>query len=385
MFRSHWLRLMALALMACSPAVSRADDTAACEPCASPCGDGVTYVERKVCVPTWTTETRKVMVTEYKTEQQERTRTIYERVPVQVEQERTYTVMVPEQHTKQVKYYVCVPTVHQVEQKYYVCVPNRKQVEQTYTVMVPHVEERTGTRMVCEAYQEQVMRKVTRDLGHWETQTVEVPCATVSACDSGCHRSVRRGLFRRRCGRGCSPCVSTSCCSPCGTSECAPATRTVCKRVWVPNVVTEEVPCTVTRYRQVPQEYKYHVTVCKPEQRTRSVTVCHYTREERTRTVNVTRYHREERTKDVTYTVCVPHQKTDKVMVTTYKCEPKEITETVTVCVPHQVEKEVEVKVCKMVEQIVQVAVEKACGEDYVARCCRPRRCGLFAGCGLLR
>ena len=89
------------------------------------------------------------------------------------------------------------------------------------------------------------------------------------------------------------------------------------------------------------QEYTYNVTVCKPEERTR--TVCR------------TRYECEERTREVTYMVCVPQQRTRTRCVTTYRrvCEPRTVT--CTVCVPYVERQEYQVCVCRMVPKQIEV------------------------------
>lgn len=166
--------------------------------------------------------------------------------------------------------------------------------------MVPHEETRQGTRTVCRTVPETTTRTVTRDCGRWGTQTLEVPCSR-----------------RNPCGGGYS----------CG---CAPATRTVCRRVWGPNVTTEEVP--VTTYRTVTEEvpYEYTEVVCRPEERQRTVKVCSYRTEERTRTVPVTRYRAETKirmVKECSYeTQTVPVQVQKEVQVRVCKMEPKTIT-----------------------------------------------------------
>ncbi len=112
------------------------------------------------------------------------------------------------------------------------------------------------------------MRTVTVCSGHWETQVEEVSCG----CNDGCGG----------CGGDC--------------------VRTICRRCWVPETITKEVPCTT--YRMVSEEVPYTYTVCKyrSEERTRTVKVCRHEQEERTRTVNVCRYRNEERSR--TYRVC---------------------------------------------------------------------------------
>src|SRR5205085_1873874 len=56
-------------------------------------------VEKTVLVPTWVTETRRVKVTEYRTEQRQRTVTVCRQVPQTRDVTETYTVMVPEKRT----------------------------------------------------------------------------------------------------------------------------------------------------------------------------------------------------------------------------------------------------------------------------------------------
>ena len=81
-------------------------------------------------------------------------------------------------------------------------------------------------------------------------------CCSVAGCCSP---------RRRACGDsgGCGDCGG---CEDCGATAggCAPTT-TVCQKVWVPNVVTKEVPVTVCKTVVENQPYEYCVTVCKPE------------------------------------------------------------------------------------------------------------------------
>jgi hypothetical protein len=231
--------------------------------------------------------------------------------------------------------------------------------------MVPHLVTRQATRTVCRMVPETSMRTVTRDAGHWETRMVTVP----------------------------APCGGCGSCGACG--------HTVCKKVWVPKLVTEQVPYTTHRphYEQVP--YTYTCTVMKPETHIRTVRVCDqrtemrekrdrvctyrmetrtrpvqvcdyrtevrsrvdrvcsYRLETRSRQVPVTRYRTEMRHRDVQYTVCVPEQRTVQETVTTYRCVPEQVQQTYSVCVPYQVPKVVHHRVCHMVPKTVMVA---ACG-----------------------
>ena len=102
---------------------------------------------------------------------------------------------------------------------------------------------------------------------------------------------------------------------------------------------------TVTRPQMVEEAYTYHVTVCKPETQTKTVKVCSYKDETRTRTVRKCSMVQEEREHEYT------------------------------VMVPKTVEEEMEVRVCKMVEKKVTVAVY-AGGGCCKAKKCKRRRCG---------
>lgn len=157
-------------------------------------------------------------------------------------------------------------------------------------------------------------------------------------------------------------------------------------------MVQEQVPCTVMKQQCVEQPYTYQVQVCTPETRTRSFKVCSYAQETRTATEKVCEYHyetrinkytvtdckHEQRTREVPYTVCVPKIETRSEQVTTYECRPFQKTETCTVMVQQCVQKEIEVQVCRMVPQTVQVPCEQNCGGGGVS-CGGERACG--GGC----
>ena len=330
-----------------------------CQP--APCQPEVQYVEKTIYVPQMVSETRTVNVTKYRTEERERRYMVHRCVPETTQVEQKYIVMVPQQKERTVEYTVNVPVTRDVEQKYWVCVPKYEDVEKSYqvkvpvwdevektcTVLVPHREQRQGTRTVCKVVPVKEKRTVTCDRGHWEVQTSEVACGK---CLSGC----------------------------------APRVYRVCKRVWVPNVVTEEVEVTVCRRQTEEVPYEYCVTVMKPEQRsytqkvcnwktetrTRTVRICKTEREQRTRTIQVRECKTEQRTRTEKYTVCVPETRTRTVNVTNYKQVSEEGVQKYNVCVPYTETKEVEVQVCKMVPKTITVPVCESCNS------CRPR--GLF-------
>lgn len=388
--RRSCLALFAIVLMA---SAVKADDCG-CDTAAAPCDAQPVYVEKTVCVPQWVTEKRVVTCTQYVPEQRTKTVTCYKLVPEVKEVTRQCTVMVPEVRTRTVNYTVCkpvyetktceyqvrVPVYRDVEQTYTCRVPRYKTVEKTYTAMVPTREKREGVRKVCKVVQETEMRSCTVDEGHWDTQMVEVPC-TPAPARTGLLGRCR--LFRRTAcsADSCCGCASGCDCDGCGAGDCGcTPTTTVCQKVWVPNLVTKEVPVAVckTVVEEVPCEY--WVTVCKPETRTCHVQVCEWETVTKTRTVRVCDYQTETRTKtyqtcsmvpqqmskEVQYTVCVPKTVTKTQHVTVCQRVPYEKEVTYTVCVPQTVEKEVNVRVCKMVQKTMKVPV---CG-------------GCAAGCG---
>ncbi len=93
------------------------------------------------------------------------------------------------------------------------------------------------------------------------------------------------------------------------TQTYAPATQTVSRRVWVPNVVTEEVSVVenvpqsqeiaYTVFEQKTEQVPYECTylVYQPETRTGTRKVVTYTEETRTRTRKVVQYNDEVRTR----------------------------------------------------------------------------------------
>jgi hypothetical protein len=264
--------------------------------------------------------------TQYRIESRQRTITVQKCVAETAAQTREVTVMVPETRTQKISYTVQRPVTRTVSQQYNVTVPEWSAVDQTYTVQVPHIETRQAARIECRRVPVTVMKTVCRDAGCWVNQTVQVPC-----------------------------------CDPC----CGPSVRTVCRRVYVPRTVTEQVPVTAYKTEQVSVPYQYNVTVCRPETRTRKVQVCNYRTETRTRDVQVCEMQCVPMTRDVSYTCLVPQKRQQTHNVTTYRMIPEQRVETYKVCVPYQVETPVQVRVCRMVAKTVRVPVCGGC-----ATCC---------------
>ena len=148
-------------------------------------------------------------------------------------------------------YTVRVPVMKPEEFTYTVCVPHAETITRNHTVT--NVVSVTKTRMVRHCVPVSRTKTVTCDNGHWETQVCEVPAS------GGCG----------------------SACGGCGT-------RTANKRVWVPNVQTEEVTVVesscenqeikYTAFEQVCESVPYLCTYVsyRPEQRTGTRQVCSY-------------------------------------------------------------------------------------------------------------
>jgi hypothetical protein len=255
----------------------------------------IEYVEKQqtILVPQWTTETRTVRVVEFRPEVCEKTITVLRREP----------------YTETVTRAVTVKTVTRTVAK-----PIWRDVEQQVTVMVPYQEKRQGVRLVCQQVPVQETRTICRDRGQWEERAVEVACAP--ACGG---------------------------CGPCGAADCAPRTIARTVKVWVPNLVKEEVPVTVYRTQMVEQPFEYTVTLCRPETKSMTVRVCEY--------------ETEEQSLEVQYTVCVPEQHMQTLEVTRVRCVPEQQTVQCTVQVPHVVEKQVQVPVCRMVPKTITCEV----------------------------
>ena len=170
--------------------------------------------------------------------------------------------------------------------------------------MFPTTETRTGTRMVCKLVPTTETRTVIRDCGHWGPQIVKAPS------DGGVSR----------CGGG--------------AVAFSPATRTICKRVWVPNVVTQEVQATVNHPVREEVDYSCDVTVCNPETRAKTVKVYNYKDEERARTKKAPSYQNREQTR--TTKVCSCKTETRSRSFTACKMEQQTRSRKVdySVCVP---------------------------------------------------
>lgn len=169
------------------------------------------------------------------------------------------------------------------------------------------------------------------------------------------------------------------------------------RRVWVPNVVTEEVPVienvmqsqeiAYTAFEQQTTEVPYEcvTVVYVPEQRTGTRKVVDYVDETRTRTRKVVQYQdesrvrsrkeltykqevrdqkipfvsytTEKRTKEVSFTVNVPETQVEPVTTTRYDTVQEELTEQYTVKVPVTNYREQVVQVAKIVPKLVPITI----------------------------
>ena len=260
---------------------------------------GYQEVKKTVYVPTMVAETRTVEVTECRPESRKRMVTYHKPVPETRQVTENFTVLVKHKKTRTVECMVAKPVWEEVEHQYTVC--------------VPHQETRKGVRKVCRPIKVQATRTVCRDEGHWK----KVACSC-----GGCH--------------------------PCGVCG---GRGTHC--VWVPKIVTEEVPVTLLKTEIVDEPFEHTVTVFKKELKTRMVKVCRFVPEKKTR--------------EQIYYVCVPEQRSRTRNITTCKLVPEQREVSFTMMVPHKVKKQIQVMVCRPVAKTVTCRVPVPC----CGSCCR--------------
>jgi len=255
----------------------------ACAPaanCAVPAPEPIT-VTKTIMVPQTVYETMTVPVTVYKPVTKTKMITVYRNVP----QTREVKRMVTE--------YSQVPKTR--TETYVSVTPTWKEVTKDVTVMVNSVEAREGVRRVCKPVMTTETRTVCKDMGAYE-------CRTYVDC----------------CG----------CCRTC--------------KVWVPNVVQEQVQVQVCKHQVSEEAYTYNVNVCKPVAQTKTFKVCEMVRENKTREVSYTecQANQVEKTftetycervaeqKEVSYTVCEAVTEQREVRVAKCVMTPKEVTYT---------------------------------------------------------
>jgi len=301
------------------------------------CGPTQTIVgyrteKRQVTSHEWVTESKKVQVTEYRSVEEKRKVTYnksemvkevrpqkyMECVPVTTEEVREYTVQVPVRETRKATRHVTRPVT----------------VEETreFTVYTEVRETKKGTRQVCRPITVEETVNRTYDRGHWETSTYEVPCYSNGG---------RRGF----------------CCNKGGCESDCVTYRTVCRRHWVPNVVTVAEKVNVTRNQMVEEPYEYVAISHKPERKSEKVKVTRYQSVEEPYTYEVVSYRSEKKSEKVKVTRSQMVEKTRDVTYWVSKTTP--VTEEVVVRVskPFTVEKDVQVRVCHPVTREVDVQV----------------------------
>jgi len=212
------------------------------------------------------------------------------------QQNVTVCRMVPETQMVNCTATVVVPERRTATQNYTVCRMTYEAASRQITVMVPQTETRQGVRTICKPVAVQGTQTVCKDMGTWDT----------------------------RCYVDCCGCTRTC-------------------QVWVPNVVTEQVPVTVYKPQFVEEQFNYQVVVCRPEQRTI--------------TEQVAKPVYEAQSREVSYVVPVAKQVQRQVPQTTFRAVTENKVVNYTVMVPQRVERQVTVPVCTMVAKQVTYAV----------------------------
>lgn len=225
--------------------------------------------------------------------------------PEQRQQNVTVCRMVPETQMVSCTSTVVVPERRTTQQTFTACRLTVENVARQVTVMVPQMETRQGTRTVCQPVAVQEMQTVCKDAGQWAAQSYVDSCGCKQTC-----------------------------------------------QVWVPNMVTEQVPVTVYKPQFVEEQFEYQVAVCRPQQQTINEQVAKPVYETQTR--------------EVSYFVPVAKQVEQQVPRTTFKPVMENRVVNYTVMVPQRVERQVQVPVCTMVPKQVTYTVPScpggACG-----------------------
>ena len=211
-----------------------------------------------------------------------------------------YTVSKPvwETITKEIPYTVCKPVYETREQTYTVCKP----VQETRTREVPYtvckqvweMRERDVCRTICKPVHFTKTVKVCS--GRWETECFEVPGPVITRCvrEPGC-------WVWDECQCKCvyHPGKVTK------VEEQCPS-RTVTKKVWVPETIEKEIACVRYERETIVEKQCYKVCRMVSEQRVKTCTytVCRMVPEQRVRTYQVCRMVPEQRVRTCNYQVC---------------------------------------------------------------------------------
>ncbi len=291
------LALLANLVLAAAALSARAEEL---NPVPAPAAGSAVPAVAAPCAPAM----QSICVTEWVPQNFTTTQTVYKTVCVPQTFTAYKTVCVPQTCTRVCTVYKRVPTVQNVVRT--VCVPT------------PCVETRTVMKTVVTCKPVTTVTRKCVDMGHYECR--QVPAR------QGCLAKLRN---RNNC-----------CC------QCVPM-KTV--KVWCPNKVWVETPCTkmVRCCQCVPCPVQ--VTVCKMVPKQITCQVCCYQ--------------------------CVPQQVTQTCTVLVAKCVPYQCTRLVAQCVPCQQT----VTCCRMVPRTVvkQVPCASPCSNTccYTPCCKKSRRC----------
>jgi len=285
--------------------------------------------------------------------------------------------------------------------------PVWSEVPYTYTECVPNYVQKQGTRKVARQVEDTVMQTVSKCVGSWQEQPytqcvcrnvpVQQVAQQVNACDNGgcntggCNTGCGNGGcntgggYGGGCNTGCAPCVTYQ--RVCEQVQCS-------RKVWVPQMIQEQVPVKVCR--TVWEEQPYNYTVCEMNRVERQATrkVCQMVAEQLSREVpyvecvpeqrsnvqqvKTCRMVQEQLTREVPYTECVAERRTkvDHVRHCNYVDQVQDVQ--VNVCVPQQVTRKIQVRVCNMVAQEIEVQ-QCATGCNYGGN--YGGGCGYGGGC----
>lgn len=189
-------------------------------------------------------------------------------------------------------------------------------------------------------------RCVQRNVGQWVTQTSCIP----------------------------GPRIPKIVCGPCGPqvcmTQCPP--RQVCRRVWCPRVVQEQIPYTVMVPQVVRQSCPVQVTRYVPEVVVKKVpvTVTRMVTKEMVQSIpyRVCRMECETKTQQIPYQVCkmVSEQRTREIPYSVCKMVSETRTRKVPYCVTRQVPYTTTRRVCKVVPREVQTTCTRMVGRQVM-------------------
>ena len=362
----------------------------ACEPtcCYTTCKVEQETCYRTVCETVMQPEQYTAKRIVYETAYEEVPQTCYRTVTETAFRDEAYTVCRPvtENHVREETYCVQRPVW---ETKYREC---------NYTVQRPVWEDRvreckyTVMQPVCETIERECRYTVMKPV-----------CETIQQerCYTVMRPETRTRCVQRLCGEWVTkkhsipgPCCPQLVCGPCGPTWCmrqAPP-LVICRRVWCPRVVQQQVPYTVMVPQVVRQSCPVQVTRYVPETIVKKIPtqitrmcpkecvrripyrVCRMECEQKTQRIpyRVCQMVSEQKTRRIPYTVCrtVSEQRTRRIPYCVQKqveytstrrvarCVPREVEYTCTRMVPKQITREVQYTRCRLVPQTI-------CGDAY--------------------